>query len=102
MTVYHNLGGVVGWWLNRRVPDCCPAVPGSNPVSPQSANLLVGATWDGTWLRADLCEVQPLVHQKHIKNKKAYQNYQFSVLVLDSVSLYKGQSLKVLRLGQCN
>ncbi len=37
------------------------------------------ATWDGTWLRADLCEGQqrkkitkkePLVHQKHTKKKK--------------------------------
>ncbi len=23
------------WWLNGSVPDCCPAVPGSNPASPQ-------------------------------------------------------------------
>ncbi len=23
------------WWLNGSVPDCCPPVPGSNPVSPQ-------------------------------------------------------------------
>jgi hypothetical protein len=23
------------WWLNGSVPDCCPAVPGSNPMSPQ-------------------------------------------------------------------
>jgi hypothetical protein len=31
------------WWFNGSVPDCCPAVPGSNPVSPQlTANLLVG------------------------------------------------------------
>jgi hypothetical protein len=42
----------------------------------------VGATWDGTWLRADLCEGnrgenyenEPLVQQKHIK-KKVYKNY---------------------------
>ncbi len=23
------------WWLSGSAPDCCPAVPGSNPVSPQ-------------------------------------------------------------------
>jgi hypothetical protein len=23
------------WWLNGSAPDCCPAVLGSNPVSPQ-------------------------------------------------------------------
>jgi hypothetical protein len=23
------------WWLNGSTPDCCPAVLGSNPVSPQ-------------------------------------------------------------------
>ncbi len=23
------------WWLNGNAPDCCPAVPGLNPVSPQ-------------------------------------------------------------------
>ncbi len=24
------------WWLNGSVPDCCPAVLGSNPASPQA------------------------------------------------------------------
>ncbi len=23
------------WWLSGSVPDCCPTVPGSDPVSPQ-------------------------------------------------------------------
>ncbi len=23
------------WWLNGSALDCCPAVPGSNPASPQ-------------------------------------------------------------------
>ncbi len=23
------------WWLSGSAPDCCPAVPGLNPVSPQ-------------------------------------------------------------------
>jgi hypothetical protein len=23
------------WWLSGSAPDCCPAVPGSNPASPQ-------------------------------------------------------------------
>ncbi len=23
------------WWLSGSVPVCCPAVPGSNPASPQ-------------------------------------------------------------------
>jgi hypothetical protein len=23
------------WWLNGSAPDCCPAVPGSNPAPPQ-------------------------------------------------------------------
>jgi hypothetical protein len=35
-----NAGGMVAqcwvaWWLNGSAPDCCPAVLGSNPVSPQ-------------------------------------------------------------------
>ncbi len=33
-------GGVVAqfgevWWLSGGAPGCCPAVPGSNPASPQ-------------------------------------------------------------------
>jgi hypothetical protein len=32
-------GGMVAhreaWWLNGSAPDCCPAVLGSNPASPQ-------------------------------------------------------------------
>jgi hypothetical protein len=30
-------GGSMGkvWWLNGSALDCCPAVPGSNPASPQ-------------------------------------------------------------------
>ncbi len=30
----HGLNWEV-WWLNGNMPDCCPAVPGLNPVSPQ-------------------------------------------------------------------
>jgi hypothetical protein len=33
------------WWLNGSVPECCPAVPGSNPALPSPqliAHLLVG------------------------------------------------------------
>jgi hypothetical protein len=37
------------WWLNGSAPDCCPAVPGSNPASsqptadcPSSGGLLPG------------------------------------------------------------
>ncbi len=26
------------WWLNDRAPDCCPAVPGSNPASENYVN----------------------------------------------------------------
>ncbi len=26
---------VEAWWLSGSAPDCCPAVPGSNPASPQ-------------------------------------------------------------------
>ncbi len=37
--VVAHLGGVVAlweaWWLNGSAPDCCPAVPGSNPATPQ-------------------------------------------------------------------
>ncbi len=25
----------MAWWLSGSAPDCCPAVPGSNPASPQ-------------------------------------------------------------------
>jgi hypothetical protein len=34
-----SLGGMVArweaWWLGGSAPDCCPAVPGSNPAPPQ-------------------------------------------------------------------
>jgi hypothetical protein len=80
------LGGVVAlkrrggswetWWLNGSVPDCCPAVPYSNPASPQPTADCQSP--GGTWLLADLCERQQrrklqknklLVRQKHIKKK---------------------------------
>jgi hypothetical protein len=39
-----------------------------------TANLLVGCTWDGTWLRANVCEgqqrrIEPMVCQKQIEKK---------------------------------
>jgi hypothetical protein len=30
-----NTGHRNAWWLNGSTSDCCPAVPGSNPASPQ-------------------------------------------------------------------
>ncbi len=53
-----------GWearWLNGSVPDCCPAVPGSNPATSQPRadyqspdGLPTGMALD----QADLCEGQ--------------------------------------------
>jgi hypothetical protein len=70
------------WWLNGSVPDCCPAVPGSNPASPQPTadcqspgGLPPGKTlgYGLTSVRGNRGENyynEPLVRQKHIKKKK--------------------------------
>ncbi len=84
-------GGVVAlgeaWWLNGSAPGCCPAVPGSNPASPQPTADCQSSGGlpprNGTWLRADLCEGQqrknyknePLVPQKITKKKKKKNSF---------------------------
>ncbi len=75
-------GSREAWWLNGSVPDCCPAVPGSNPASPQptadcrSPGGLPPGMALGCGLtsvrgnRGENYENEPLVRQKHIKKKK--------------------------------
>jgi hypothetical protein len=70
------------WWINGSVPDCCPAVQGSNLVSPQpTADFQSpGGLTPGMALGCGLTSVrgnrgenyknEPLVRQKHIKKKK--------------------------------
>jgi hypothetical protein len=70
------------WWLNGSVPDCCPAVPGSNPASPhptadcRSPGGLPPGKALGCGLtfvrgnRGENYKNEPLVRQKHIKKKK--------------------------------
>jgi hypothetical protein len=70
------------WWLNCSAPDCCPAVQGSNPASPQptadcqSPGGLPPGMALGSGLtsvrsnRRENCEKEPLIRQKHIKKKK--------------------------------
>ncbi len=77
-------GGSMGeaWWLNGSVPDCCPAVPGSNPASPQPTAdcQSPGRLPPGMALGCGLTSVrgnrgenyknEPLVRKKHIKKKR--------------------------------
>ncbi len=81
-----SMGGVVAyweaWWLNGNVPDCCPTVPGSNPVSPQPTadcnspgglppGMALGCGRNSVrGNRGENYENEPLVRQKHIKKKK--------------------------------
>ncbi len=74
------------WWLNGSMPDCCPAVPGSNPASPQPTAdcQSPGGLPPGIALDCELTSVrgnrgenyenEPLVRQKNIKKKKRYVN----------------------------
>ncbi len=64
-------------WLSGSAPDCCPAVPGSNPASPLStADCQSSAKpwWDGTWLwgatEEKIMRNGLLGRSKHIKKKK--------------------------------
>ncbi len=73
---------VVSWWLYGSVPDCCPAVPGSNPVSPQPTSdcQSPGGLPPGMALGCGLTSVrgnrrknfenESLVLQKHKEKKK--------------------------------
>jgi hypothetical protein len=86
-----NEGGVVAhreaWWLNGSVPDCCPAVPGLNPASPQATAdcQSPGGLPPGMALGCGLTSVrgnrgenyenEPLVHQKNIKKKKSFNEF---------------------------
>jgi hypothetical protein len=70
------------WWVNGSMPDCCPAVPGSNPAPPQptadcqSPGGLPPGMALGCGLtsvrgnRGENFENEPLVRQKHMKKKK--------------------------------
>jgi hypothetical protein len=70
------------WLLNGSTPDCCPAVPGSNPASPQPTAdcQSSGGLPPGMALGFRLTSVrgnrgvnyvnEPLVRQKHYKKKK--------------------------------
>jgi hypothetical protein len=72
------------WWLNGSVPDCCPAVPGSNLASPQPTADCnsPGGLPPGMALgcgptsvrgkRGENYDNEPLVRQKHIKIKKKF------------------------------
>jgi hypothetical protein len=73
------------WWLNGSMPDCCPAVPGSNPASPQPTAdcQSPGGLPPGIALGCELTSVrgnrgenyenEHLVRQKNIKEKKINQ-----------------------------
>jgi hypothetical protein len=72
------------WWLSGSAPDCCPAVPGLNPASPQptadcqssgglSWHLAAGwPLWGAT--EEKIMRNEPLVRQKHIKKTKYLLN----------------------------
>ncbi len=63
------------WWLNGRLLSCSPGF--ESGISPAHSWLPISwwvATWDCTWLRADLCEGRQRrklrKHQKTYKEKK--------------------------------
>jgi hypothetical protein len=83
------------WWLNGSALDCCPAVPGSNPASPQptadcqsSAGLPPGIALacELTSVRGDRRENYEIT-KKHIKKKKVFKCTENSHLfyILDRV-----------------
>ncbi len=69
------------WWLNGSTPDCCPAVPGSNPASlqPTADCKSPGGLPPGMALgcrltsvrgdRGENYEKELLFRHKHIKKK---------------------------------
>jgi hypothetical protein len=69
------------WWLNGSAPDCCPAILGLNRASPQATAVCQspGGLPPGMALGCELTSVrgntgekyenQPLVCQKHLKEK---------------------------------
>jgi hypothetical protein len=77
------------WWINGSVPDCCPAVPGSNPVSPQPTADCQSPDGlpPGMALGCELTSVrgnrgenyknEPLVRQKHIRKKEKTFMYRY-------------------------
>jgi hypothetical protein len=75
------------WWLNGSAPDYCPAVPSSNPASPQpTADCQpLGGLPPGMVLGCGLTSVRgdrgknlekngPWVRQKTYKEKKVYEH----------------------------
>ncbi len=77
------------WWLNGSVPDCCPAVPGLNPASPQPTadcqspgglppGMALGCRLTSVrGNRGENYENEPLVRKKHIKKKIWWLHTQF-------------------------
>jgi hypothetical protein len=66
------------WWLSGSVPDCCPAVPGSNLASPQptadcqsSGGLPPGTAFGCGLTSVKIMRNEPLVRQKTYKEKKS-------------------------------
>jgi hypothetical protein len=69
-------------WLNGSVPDCCPAVSGSNPASPQPTadcqspgglppGMALGCRLTSVrGNRGENYEIEPLVRHKNTKQKK--------------------------------
>ncbi len=60
------------WWLNGSAPDCCPAVPGSNPASPQPTAdcQSPGGLPPGIALGCELTSVRGDRGGNHINTKK--------------------------------
>jgi hypothetical protein len=66
------------WWLNGSAPDCCPAIPGSNPAFPQPTADCPspGGLPPGMALGRGLTSVRGNRGkncEKHIKKKKKYR-----------------------------
>jgi hypothetical protein len=58
------------WWLNGSAPDCCPAVQGTNPASPQPTadRQSSGGLPPGIALGCELTSVRGNRGENHEKN----------------------------------
>jgi hypothetical protein len=96
---WRRRGGSIAeaWWFNDSAPDCCPAVPGSNPASQLIAHLLVGChlgwylaagwpLWGAT--EEKIVKMDRWCAKKHIKKKKYFTYWYIRKNISDNYYTY--------------
>ncbi len=72
LDICEALEGVVAQWQHIRLQSCSPGFEcGTSPAHSRLPIFWRVATWDGTWLRADLCEGRQ--GRKLLKMPKTYK-----------------------------